>query len=120
MRTAEEDDTRALLSTLIWHPVDAEIAEVAGAHGHYPMFTGLHDYHSFGTPGSTMSASYGGGDSQPAYCSSTTTSRNRDDSSGRARRELGVVDRAVVRGLEEGVLRLNRSTAVRLRGWLSL
>jgi hypothetical protein len=33
MRPAEEDDTRALLSTLIWHPVDAEIAEVAGALG---------------------------------------------------------------------------------------
>ena len=33
MRPAEEDDTRALLSTLVWHPVDAEIAEGAGALG---------------------------------------------------------------------------------------
>jgi hypothetical protein len=33
MRPAEEDGTRALLSTLIWHPVDAEIAEEAGALG---------------------------------------------------------------------------------------
>jgi hypothetical protein len=33
MRPAEEDATRALLSTLVWHPVDAEIAEEAGALG---------------------------------------------------------------------------------------
>src|SRR5579875_736801 len=33
MRPAEEDDTLALLSTLVWHPVDSEIAEVAGALG---------------------------------------------------------------------------------------
>ncbi len=33
MRPAEEDDTRALLSTLIWHPVDTEIAEEVGALG---------------------------------------------------------------------------------------
>ena len=33
MRPAEEDATRALLSTLDWHPVDAEIAEEAGALG---------------------------------------------------------------------------------------
>jgi predicted nucleic acid-binding protein len=33
MRTAEEDGTRSLLSTLIWHPVDAEVAEEAGALG---------------------------------------------------------------------------------------
>jgi predicted nucleic acid-binding protein len=33
MRPAEEDDTRVLLSTLVWHPVDAEIAEEAGALG---------------------------------------------------------------------------------------
>ncbi len=33
MRSAEEDDTRALLSTLTWHPVDIEIAEEAGALG---------------------------------------------------------------------------------------
>lgn len=33
MRPTEEDDTRALLSTLVWHPVDAEIAEEAGALG---------------------------------------------------------------------------------------
>jgi len=31
MRPSEEDGTRALLSTLVWHPVDAEIAEAAGA-----------------------------------------------------------------------------------------
>ena len=33
MRPAESDGTRALLSTLMWHPVDAEIAEAAGALG---------------------------------------------------------------------------------------
>ncbi len=33
MRPAEEDDTRVLLSTLVWHPVDADIAEEAGALG---------------------------------------------------------------------------------------
>jgi predicted nucleic acid-binding protein len=33
MRSAEEDDTRGLLSTLTWHPVDVEIAEEAGALG---------------------------------------------------------------------------------------
>ena len=33
MRPAAEDDTRALLSTLVWHPVDADIAEEAGALG---------------------------------------------------------------------------------------
>lgn len=33
MRPTEEDGTRALLSTLVWHPVDAEIAEQAGALG---------------------------------------------------------------------------------------
>ena len=33
MRPADEDDTRALLSTLVWHPVDADIAEEAGALG---------------------------------------------------------------------------------------
>jgi len=33
MRPTEEDDTRALLSTLVWHPVDVEIAEEAGALG---------------------------------------------------------------------------------------
>jgi predicted nucleic acid-binding protein len=33
MRTAEEEGTRSLLSTLIWHPVDAEVAEEAGALG---------------------------------------------------------------------------------------
>lgn len=31
MRPAEEDDTRVLLSSLVWHSVDAEIAEEAGA-----------------------------------------------------------------------------------------
>ena len=33
MRTAEEDGTRSLVSTLIWHPVDAEVAEEAGSLG---------------------------------------------------------------------------------------
>jgi predicted nucleic acid-binding protein len=33
MRPAEEDATRALLSTLVWHPVDEEVAEEAGALG---------------------------------------------------------------------------------------
>ncbi len=33
MRPVEEDATRALLSTLVWHPVDAEIAEEAGVLG---------------------------------------------------------------------------------------
>ncbi|MGH3191958.1 MAG: type II toxin-antitoxin system VapC family toxin [Streptosporangiaceae bacterium] len=33
MREAEEDATRSLLSTLVWHPVDAEVAEEAGALG---------------------------------------------------------------------------------------
>ncbi|CAN5450459.1 type II toxin-antitoxin system VapC family toxin [soil metagenome] len=33
MRPAEEAATRLLLSTLIWHPVDAEVAEEAGALG---------------------------------------------------------------------------------------
>jgi predicted nucleic acid-binding protein len=33
MRPKEEQLTRTLLSTLVWHPVDAEIAEDAGALG---------------------------------------------------------------------------------------
>lgn len=33
MRAAEEDRTRALLSVLRWHPVDAEVAEKAGELG---------------------------------------------------------------------------------------
>jgi predicted nucleic acid-binding protein len=33
MRPAEEGDTRSLLSMLVWHPVDDEVAEVAGALG---------------------------------------------------------------------------------------
>jgi len=33
MRPAEEHGTRLLLSTLVWHPVDAEVAEEAGALG---------------------------------------------------------------------------------------
>lgn len=33
MRPAEVDRTRSLLSTLVWHPVDAEVAEEAGALG---------------------------------------------------------------------------------------
>lgn len=33
MRPAEEDATRLLLSTLAWHPVDADVAEDAGSLG---------------------------------------------------------------------------------------
>jgi len=33
MRPAEEVQTRSLLSTLVWHPVDAEVAEEAGMLG---------------------------------------------------------------------------------------
>jgi hypothetical protein len=33
MHPAEESATRSLLSTLIWHPVDADVAEEAGALG---------------------------------------------------------------------------------------
>jgi predicted nucleic acid-binding protein len=33
MRAAEEGGTRLLLSTLIWHPVDTEVAEEAGTLG---------------------------------------------------------------------------------------
>lgn len=33
MRPAEEDSTRSLLSTLVWHPVDADVAEAAGELG---------------------------------------------------------------------------------------
>ncbi|HSH61784.1 MAG TPA: type II toxin-antitoxin system VapC family toxin [Acidimicrobiales bacterium] len=33
MRPAEEEPTRLLLSTLVWHDVDAEVAEEAGALG---------------------------------------------------------------------------------------
>ncbi len=33
MRPAEEEGTRSLLSTLVWHPVDAGVAEEAGALG---------------------------------------------------------------------------------------
>jgi hypothetical protein len=33
MQPAEEDGTRLLLSTLVWHPVDTEVAEEAGALG---------------------------------------------------------------------------------------
>lgn len=33
MRSREEDWTRRLLSTLVWHPVDAEVAERAGELG---------------------------------------------------------------------------------------
>lgn len=33
MRPAEEEDTLALLSTLVWHPVDRSVAEEAGALG---------------------------------------------------------------------------------------
>lgn len=33
MRAAEEDATRSLLSTLIWHPLDEQVAEHAGALG---------------------------------------------------------------------------------------
>jgi len=33
MRPAEEASTRSLLSTFVWHPVDAEVADEAGALG---------------------------------------------------------------------------------------
>lgn len=33
MRAGEEGATRSLLSTLIWHPVDSQVAEEAGALG---------------------------------------------------------------------------------------
>jgi predicted nucleic acid-binding protein len=33
MRPVEEDGTRSLLSTIIWHPVDSAVAEEAGALG---------------------------------------------------------------------------------------
>lgn len=33
MRETEEEGTRSLLSTLVWHPVDEEVAEQAGALG---------------------------------------------------------------------------------------
>jgi predicted nucleic acid-binding protein len=33
MRPGEEEGTRSLLSTLVWHPVDTEVAEEAGALG---------------------------------------------------------------------------------------
>jgi predicted nucleic acid-binding protein len=33
MRAEEEEGTRSLLSTLIWHPVDADVADEAGALG---------------------------------------------------------------------------------------
>lgn len=33
MRPAEEEPTRAMLSTLVWHPVDGVVAELAGALG---------------------------------------------------------------------------------------
>jgi predicted nucleic acid-binding protein len=33
MRGGEEDETRLLLSTLVFHPVDAEVSEAAGALG---------------------------------------------------------------------------------------
>jgi len=33
MRPAEEEQTRALLSTLVWHPVNADVAEEAGTFG---------------------------------------------------------------------------------------
>lgn len=33
MRSAEEEQTRMLLSTLVWYPIDEEVAEDAGALG---------------------------------------------------------------------------------------
>lgn len=33
MRTSEEENTRLLLSTLVWHDLDADVAEEAGALG---------------------------------------------------------------------------------------
>ncbi len=35
MRPTEEEPTQLLLSTLIWHPVDADVAEQAGALGRH-------------------------------------------------------------------------------------
>ena len=35
MRSTEEEQTRLLLSTLDWHPVDQEVAEAAGALGRH-------------------------------------------------------------------------------------
>lgn len=35
MRASEEDQTRSFLSTLVWHPVDAEVAEEAGSLGRH-------------------------------------------------------------------------------------
>jgi len=35
MQPAEEVSTRSLLSILVWHPVDAEVAEQAGALGRW-------------------------------------------------------------------------------------
>ena len=35
IRPTEEEPTRLLLSTLIWHPVDADVAEQAGALGRH-------------------------------------------------------------------------------------
>jgi hypothetical protein len=33
MRAGEEDETRSLLSAFVWHPVDEQVAEEAGALG---------------------------------------------------------------------------------------
>lgn len=49
LRSTEESGTRALLSNLVWHPVDTDAAEEAGAEARlltrdarrFPMFDGL-------------------------------------------------------------------------------
>jgi predicted nucleic acid-binding protein len=43
MRPAEEQATRALFSALVWHPVEADIAELAGAFGRQwlPHYRGI-------------------------------------------------------------------------------
>ena len=41
MREPEESATRLLLSTLVWHPVDAQVAEDAGALGRLASHHGI-------------------------------------------------------------------------------
>ena len=43
MRPSEEEPTRLLMSTLHWHPVDADIAEEAGALGRRWLPKSRHD-----------------------------------------------------------------------------
>jgi hypothetical protein len=51
MRAAEEDETRSLLSTIWWHPVDAEVAEEAGSLGRLDEPTVLRDLGGHGAIG---------------------------------------------------------------------